>query len=139
MQLRSGMVQTFAPALHELATNAVKYGALSTPAGRMLVRWRIEMHKDGIEHARPRVEWQESGAARSEENGRVRAAGYGRELIERAVPYQLGAETDYKIRSEGVRCMIGVPLAAEQPGEAECLMRRTAWSAGLRQGNSLLA
>jgi two-component sensor histidine kinase len=40
------------------------------------------------------------------------AKGYGRELIERALPYQLMAQTSYELGADGVRCTIDVPLSA---------------------------
>lgn len=48
--------------------------------------------------------------------GRVGAParrGYGRELIERALPYQLGAETTYELGDDGLRCTIEVPSSRE--------------------------
>lgn len=113
VRLRSAAVQTFALALHELATNAVKHGALSRPEGRLQVHWDLEQGEHG--ERRLRVEWEEAGvdvpapAARS---------GYGRELIERALPYQLGAETRYELGPDGVRCTIVMPVSAE-PGEKD--------------------
>ena len=65
-------MQTFALALHELAMNAVKQGALSRPEGRLQVRWDVKQ---------------------GEEGGAAPACGVGwdrRERIERARPYQLG-------------------------------------------------
>ena len=71
VRLRSGTVQTFALALHELATNAVKYGALSRPGGRLLVRWRAEREGDG--ERRLQVDWRESGVAMPEAAAAPRA------------------------------------------------------------------
>ena len=108
--LRSTMVQTFALALHELATNAVKYGALASAAadGRLAVRWRVEA-ADGTA-GRLHVDWAETGVAISEDGDGTRRHGYGRELIEQALPYQLEAETTYNLTRSGVRCSIVVPL-----------------------------
>lgn len=112
--LRSGTVQTLALALHELATNAVKYGALSGPDGRLAVQWRLE--GEGEENPSLRVDWCESGvrvpqAALEADTRR----GYGRELIERALPYQLRAETCYLLGPDGVRCSIRLPLERPSP------------------------
>lgn len=110
--LRSSTVQTFALALHELATNAVKYGALAAanPDGHLTVRWHVE---PAIDRASPRlhVEWRESGVIMPEVNAPPRGGGYGRELIERALPYQLKAKTSYELGADGVRCTIAVPIA----------------------------
>jgi PAS domain S-box-containing protein len=108
--LRSSTVQTLALGLHELATNAVKHGALSRPEGRLLVQWREVCGDNG--EPRLRLEWQESGVplSLSSEVPSLRQ-GYGRELIEHALPYQLGAETDYELTPEGVRCIISLPIS----------------------------
>ncbi|ACL62978.1 GAF domain-containing protein [Methylobacterium nodulans] len=113
VRLRSSTVQTLALGLHELVTNAVKHGALSQPEGRLLVQWCV-IHGD---HGEPRlrVEWQDSGVpvALSPE-GQPPRQGYGRELIERALPYQLGAETAYELTPDGVRCTITLPISTRQ-------------------------
>ena len=44
-------------------------------------------------------------------DGQPPRRGYGRELIERALPYQLSAETSYELTSDGVRCMIALPIS----------------------------
>jgi PAS domain S-box-containing protein len=117
VRLRSAMVQTLALALHELATNAVKYGALARPEGRLVVRWRVEHGADA--EAQLQVVWQESGVAVPlGPEGQPLRKGYGRELIERALPYQLGARTTYALTPEGVRCTITLPLSP-QPKETE--------------------
>lgn len=110
IRLRSATVQTFALGLHELATNAVKYGALSRPEGQLLVRWGLVDGRDGDQ--RLRVEWQESGVPVSPPaRGQPYHRGSGRELIERSLPYQLGAETLYELTPEGVRCTITLPIS----------------------------
>ena len=48
----------------------------------------------------------------------ARGGGYGRELIERALPYQLKAKTTYEMGSDGVRCTIAVPIAGGINGGA---------------------
>jgi two-component system CheB/CheR fusion protein len=108
--LRSSMVQTLALGLHELTTNAVKYGALSRPEGRLVVRWSLTDGGDG--ERRLRVEWRESGVPVSlPPDGQPLRQGYGRELIEQALPYQLSAETVYELTPEGVRCTITLPIS----------------------------
>lgn len=108
--LRSGTVQTFALALHELATNAVKYGALAAPNGHLTVRWQVEA-PTGNDPPRLYVEWQESGVVMPDVGAAPRGGGYGRELIERALPYQLKAKTSYEFGADGVRCTIAVPIS----------------------------
>jgi PAS domain S-box-containing protein len=113
--LQSSLVQTFALAIHELATNAVKYGALASSDGYLSVRWE-EVHRDG-EVPRLHVEWHESGIADMPEKAAApQGGGYGRELIERALPYQLGAQTRYDFTPDGVHCMIEVDIPGHEAG-----------------------
>jgi two-component sensor histidine kinase len=110
IRLRSRAIQTFALALHELATNAIKYGALAAPRGQLAIRWRLE----DTASASPIlfVEWVESGVENMPTDGApARGSGYGRELIERALPYQLKATTTYEMGADGVRCSIRAPIA----------------------------
>ena len=93
--------------VHELATNARKYGALAAGDGRLSVTWQT-VDADGAGR-RLRLEWVESGASVPLDANPVRR-GYGRELIERALPYALGAQTLYELHAEGVRCTIDMPL-----------------------------
>ncbi len=109
VRLRSATIQTFALVIHELATNAVKYGALSTTEGQLRVVWRL--HKDEALIDRLQVEWIESGVSGMPEEGAApQGGGYGRMLIEKALPYQLQAETTYELGRNGVRCTIDLPL-----------------------------
>src|SRR4051812_32828089 len=84
--LPSSSAQLLALAIHELATNAVKYGALAQRSGQLVVRWEVD--KDSTKPMAA-VEWRETGVTMPE-GGRKRR-GYGSELIERALPFQLGA------------------------------------------------
>jgi len=110
IRLRSSTVQTFALALHELATNAVKYGALSSPDGHLTVKWRLI----GDGEPRLRVEWREEGVTVKAGNGERARAGYGRELIERALPFQLQAKVSYELGPDGVRCAITLPISTQR-------------------------
>lgn len=113
VRLRSSTVQTFALALHELATNASKYGALATPEGHLTVRWHVQYFN---EEKRLYVDWWESGVTEMPEpEAPPRGGGYGRQLIEKALPYQLNAEIIYELRTGGVRCRIILPVAADNP------------------------
>ena len=108
IKLRSSTVQTLALALHELATNAVKYGALAQPEGRLAVSWRM-LPPDGVGE-RLEVVWQEHGVVMPLDGAGPQGSGQGRELIERALPYQLDAETSFVMGPDGVRCVIVMPL-----------------------------
>lgn len=111
IRLRSGMVQTLAMALHELATNAVKYGALSQPDARLAVRWWLG---EADRHGRLwlHIDWRESGVAMPPARDAPQGTGQGRELIEAALPYQLGATTTFTLAPDGVHCTIAIPVSA---------------------------
>lgn len=104
VELAGGGVQPIALALHELATNAVKYGALSRPQGRLSVRWGLEARD---QEPILRLRWRESGVPLPPQPPLRR--GYGSELIMRALPYQLQAETRLDFAADGVRCDIVLP------------------------------
>jgi PAS domain S-box-containing protein len=104
--IRQSLVQTLALALHELATNARKHGALASEGGRLKVSWNVE---DGKEKgAMLTVQWIEEGSATISVPVSS-PAGFGRYLLERALPY-LGAATHFALDENGARCDIEVPL-----------------------------
>ena len=107
--LRSRTVQTFALAIHELATNALKYGAFAATEGHLFVGWRVDPPV-GNDPPHLHVEWSESGVTMPDVGAPAQGSGYGRELIERALPYQLQAKTTYELGVDGVRCNIAVPI-----------------------------
>ncbi len=111
VQLAATSVQALALALHELATNAVKHGALGQPTGRLEVVWRVE-EEEGKRWVA--LEWRESGVTMPAA-GRQARKGYGSELIERALPYQLKAKTRIEFGADGVRCSIVVPAPDVRP------------------------
>ncbi|HEU4961193.1 MAG TPA: HWE histidine kinase domain-containing protein [Sphingomonas sp.] len=93
-------------ALHELAVNAVKFGGLSSDAGRVEVVWTLDDSDD-----RPVLvlDWLDSAPDRPV--ARPRYQGFGSELIERSLRYELDAESQFNFNPDGVRCAIRVPLA----------------------------
>jgi PAS domain S-box-containing protein len=97
-------------AVHELATNAGKYGALSQPDGAIDVQWRIEPRadRDWIE-----IDWVETGVALGPEPPRRK--GFGTELVTRRVPYELRGKGEMMLEPGGLRCRIAFPLT---PGES---------------------
>lgn len=96
--------QTLAMALHELATNAAKFGALSIAAGKVKVSWSVaNSRKD----PRLSIEWIETGGPPVKPPTR---RGLGTQLIERIVHYDLGANVQRDFHAEGVRCKIDFPL-----------------------------
>ena len=113
--LRKSAVEMFALAIHELLTNAIKYGAFASETGRLSVTWRIE---GMLSDQRLVLEWIERGIAASPQAPDARRSGYGRTLIEEALPYSLSAETKFELDSDGLRCLITLPLAPSEPGES---------------------
>jgi two-component sensor histidine kinase len=94
-------------AVHELATNAVKYGALGSDDGRIDVRWAREK-RDGSEWLT--LVWEENGM---EEPVRPpERQGFGLELLQRTLPYDLRAETEVEFRPEGLRFRMALPLGS---------------------------
>jgi two-component system CheB/CheR fusion protein len=88
-------------ALHELATNAVKFGALARAGGELAVTWRI----DG---AVLLLEWRESEVpAVDPQPGH---SGFGRDWIEQGLSYQLGAEARLQFLPGGMVCVMRLPL-----------------------------
>jgi two-component sensor histidine kinase len=110
IRLRSSTVQTLAMALHELATNAVKYGALGQAAGRLAITWSLEPKGPG-DKPWLHLDWRESGVKMQPASAAPRGTGQGRELIERALPYQLNATTTYTFTPDGVHCTISLPVS----------------------------
>ncbi len=100
--------QMLALAIHELGTNARKYGALSSRAGRLVVTWRL---RGGRAHRRVVLDWVEQGPVALELTG-TPVSGYGRRLIEQGLPSSLNATTSYEVGDGAVRCTIDLPLDA---------------------------
>lgn len=89
--------------LHELATNAVKYGALSEPQGKVDISWRTE---DG----RLILKWVEHGGPRIEVP--TGASGFGTKLVQNTVVRQLGGKLDNDWLPQGLAVTTSVPLGA---------------------------
>jgi signal transduction histidine kinase len=107
-------LQALALALHELGTNALKHGALRAAAGRVAVTWRVR--GKGADR-RLLLEWTERGAPRRR-GGATPRRGFGRELIEQALPYELDARTELHLGDGGARCRIELPLEPVREGAA---------------------
>lgn len=107
--LPGARVQDLALVLHELTTNAVKYGALKGDHGHLSVHWIVVRNAD---HGTSlTLDWHESGVAMPTD---VTRRGYGRVLIERALPRSAGSTTEFSLGSDGVTCRIEMPLSARQ-------------------------
>ena len=110
VRLRHKAAQAMGLALHELATNSIKFGTLGLDGrGKLHILWV----RDG---ERVVLRWEEAGVAVLGQA--PLRAGFGREFIEQALPYQLGAETSFDLRPGGLCCTIALPPGAweEDPG-----------------------
>ncbi|MFL6599698.1 MAG: HWE histidine kinase domain-containing protein [Steroidobacteraceae bacterium] len=90
---------SLALALHELTTNAIRFGALGAAHGRVSLAWN-ENERDGF----VRLEWRETGVPVL--LAAPRNHGFGVELLEHTLPYQLGARTSVEFAPGGLACVI---------------------------------
>jgi PAS domain S-box-containing protein len=108
VRLTAAATQAMAMVLHELTTNAAKYGALSTQQGRVSVHWG--WRSSGGEPATLRLEWHERG-------GPVVTVpdqpGYGTSVIRDLIPYELGGLVDFDFTAEGVCCTIELAIEGD--------------------------
>ena len=93
-------------AIHELATNAAKFGALSQPGGRLDISWTP------IADSLARVQWVESNGPPVPQE---RKTGFGTDLLERIVAHELKNPIDLEFAPSGVRCTMVIPL--REPAE----------------------
>ena len=100
-------MQVLALALHELATNALKHGALKGARGHLDVRWQVV---DQTQNPRLELTWQESGVEVDQQKADHLRQGYGRELLEHALPYELNAKTKLELGKDGMRFWLAIPL-----------------------------
>ena len=105
MHLAPTLATAMALGLHELATNAAKYGALSTPHGQVALSWRLE--GKGAER-RFVLTWQESGGPPVAEPG---PAGFGTRLIERGLAHELKAQVQLIYAPDGLLFTLSAPLS----------------------------
>jgi two-component system CheB/CheR fusion protein len=114
VRLPSASVQTLALALHELLTNAAKHGALRHRDGRLRIFWEMI----GDVAPKLRLEWRETGISVGQGASAPPGSGYGRELIEKALPFQLGAETTYRLDEHGLLCVVELPVPRRDTGRS---------------------
>lgn len=119
IRLRGKAAELLALAVNELTVNAVEHGALSAPRGRVAVTWRVEPARAGNGGAGEvlRLEWRETGAAPLDA---PRRSGFGTEVIERTLAYELGAKGSLAFDWDGAHCTVILPLSdqivAPDPG-----------------------
>jgi len=105
--------QSLVLALHELATNAAKHGALSAPGGEVILEGRVEAASDGEELV---LAWREAGGPSAVE---PREPGFGTTLLEQVAAYQHNGRIAFDWRPEGLTCTMRLPLAEVVGGEVE--------------------
>src|SRR5262249_987856 len=98
--------QTVAMVLHELATNAAKYGALSNRSGQVSVVWR--WLSNGSECRGLALEWRETGGPPV---GTPHSSGHGTRVILALLPYEVGGTVDYGLAPDGVCCKLEIPAS----------------------------
>ena len=103
--LSAEATQALAMVLHELVTNAAKYGALSTPGGRVHVDWGCR--SNGNSQTMLTIQWQEIGGPPV---GAPSRRGYGTSVICDLIPYELGGTVNIDYATDGVHCRIDFPL-----------------------------
>jgi CheY-like chemotaxis protein len=118
-------------ALHELATNASKYGALSAKGGAVRIRWRLEA--DQLE-----IEWVEQGGPPVEHPTRM---GFGSKVIEASIAEQLNGSVQADWRATGLHCVLRVPDAHEiaEPAADAHDVREDAGGAALAAAGAVLS
>src|SRR5262249_43095523 len=100
LQLQPATAQTLALAMHELVTNSAKYGALSTLAGRLKIRW--EVRGDTLQ-----LLWEERDGPAVEQPV---SRGFGTRSVIASIETQLGGKAEFDWRTEGLICRLSVPL-----------------------------
>ena len=103
VHLPAKAVQSLGLALHELATNAAKYGALSAPDGSVEVHWQVLAGSQ----PRLRLEWTERGGPPVKPPARK---GFGTRFVERTLAYELDGEATMTFDEDGVRSLLALPL-----------------------------
>jgi len=103
--LSAGETQAVAMVLHELVTNAAKYGAFSNPDGEVSMNWQRRTNGFGIPSLM--LIWREYGGPRIAHEV---SDGYGTSLIRGLIPHELGGSVDLVFAADGVKCTIEFPL-----------------------------
>jgi two-component sensor histidine kinase len=106
VRLSARAAVALAMALHELATNAVKYGALSAEAGEVRLTWRAVPRETG---GRLELEWRERGGPPVRP---PQLRGFGSRLLTQGLPAELDGFAELEFGPDGVVCRIAAPLEA---------------------------
>ena len=107
LRLSARAAQSIGLALHELATNAVKYGALSVPHGKVRVSWVVQEEPGAASSVR--FVWEESGGPSAKP---PQATGFGNEVLVRICPSSVGGSAKMEFEPSGLRYTLTMPLSA---------------------------
>src|SRR4029077_7507761 len=99
VSLQPAAAQSLALALHELVTNAAKYGALSSMSGRVSLAW--ELNPSTLV-----LRWTENGGPATQA---PTSPGFGTRIITASIEGQLAGQTVFDWRPEGLQCVLSVP------------------------------
>ena len=105
MRLSAKMALSISMALHELATNAAKYGALSNDRGQVTISWQTARQGGG--NRTLRLEWLEADGPKV---APPQHRGFGTRLLAHSLSQELGGETKLEYRQDGVWCEINARL-----------------------------
>lgn len=105
LRLQPKAAETLSLAIHELATNAVKYGALSHPNGRVHISWRLD---DTVDPSELVFDWREKGGPHVKPSQRK---GFGTEVLERTLAFELKGRTSLTFNPAGLQFQIALPLS----------------------------
>jgi two-component sensor histidine kinase len=109
LEIGSIAAQQLALAVYELATNAVKYGALAASDGTVGLSWRVSGNELTLR-------WEERGAVSSPDaEPPSRSGGFGTILVTRAIPAMLGGTAERRVAPQGLTYMLNAPLARLRP------------------------
>jgi two-component sensor histidine kinase/CheY-like chemotaxis protein len=101
--LPADKAQTIALMIHELATNAAKYGALSVPSGRVHLSW-------GLQNGRFLLTWRETGGPAP---AKPQSKGFGTRIIESSLNRSKGDAAEFDWRPEGLLCRIAISIVSQ--------------------------
>jgi two-component sensor histidine kinase len=109
--------------LHELATNAVKYGALSSNTGQLAIHWKTARGN------RLLLTWEERATTPTQAPARRNSGGFGMQLIDKGVRHNLGGDTKVEFRPTGLYVELSVPLDQSKEQRAAPQKKAAALSA----------
>lgn len=108
VELNADLAVPLGMAIHELASNAVKFGALSAETGQVELTWDVQ-NADG--KRKVCLEWTEQGGPPVHP---PEHAGFGATLLTKVLPRQVDATVDVQFRADGLRCRIEAPLPEQR-------------------------